>query len=104
MDVTKELKVNVDQWYQGIIGTLRWEVEIVRIDILLGVSLVSTLGTTKRKTSKEIPPHFWVPQDGEVHILEVDPGKRTPTLVGIGTFAIPLSAYVLINLHINGYQ
>ena len=52
MDVTGELKVDGVQWYQELIGTLRFTVEIGRIHILLELSLMSN--------------HFSLPQ--EVHI------------------------------------
>ena len=42
MYVTVELKAAGVQWYQELIGTLRWAVEIGRIGILLEVSLIST--------------------------------------------------------------
>ena len=35
LDVTRELKVDGFQFYQELIGTLRWAVEICRIDTLL---------------------------------------------------------------------
>ena len=38
--------------------------------------------------------------EGEFHILEVDTWTRTPISLDIGTFAIPLSMYVLIKNHI----
>lgn len=41
MDVTAELKADGVQWYQEMIGQLRWAVEIGRVDILLEVSLLS---------------------------------------------------------------
>ena len=41
-DVTKELNVEGVQFYQNIIGILRWAVEIGRVDILLEVSLLSS--------------------------------------------------------------
>ena len=37
MDVTGDLMEDVFHWYQELIGTLRWEVYISRIDILLEV-------------------------------------------------------------------
>jgi len=40
-DVTQELKADGVQYYQELIGVLRWAVEIGRIDILLEVSLLS---------------------------------------------------------------
>ena len=41
MDVTAELKADGVQWYQEMIGQLRWAIEIGRVDILLEVSLLS---------------------------------------------------------------
>ena len=42
MDVTPELKSDGVQYYQELIGMLRWAVEIGRVDILLEVSLMSS--------------------------------------------------------------
>ena len=39
-DVTKELNVEGVQFYQELIGIIRREVEIIRVDILLEVSLL----------------------------------------------------------------
>ena len=39
---------------------------------------------------------------GEFQILDVDPWTLTPILVNIGTFAVPLSTYVLIKHYIKG--
>ena len=41
MDATGELKPDGVQWYQEIIGSLRWAIEIGRVDILHEVSLLS---------------------------------------------------------------
>ena len=41
MDDTAELKADGLQWYQEIIGQLRWAVELGRVDILLEVALLS---------------------------------------------------------------
>ena len=41
-DVKKDLNVEGVQFYQEMIGILRWAVEIGRVDILLEVSLLST--------------------------------------------------------------
>ena len=41
-DVTKELNVEVIQFYQELIGILRWAAEIGRVEILLEVSLLSS--------------------------------------------------------------
>ena len=42
-DVTKKLNVEGVKFYQDMIGILRWAVEIGRVDILLEVSILSTL-------------------------------------------------------------
>ena len=39
---------------------------------------------------------------GKFQILEVDPWRRTPISVNIGTFVVPLSMYVLIKTNIKG--
>jgi hypothetical protein len=41
MDVTAELKADGVQYYQELIGVLRWAVELGRVDLLLEVSLMS---------------------------------------------------------------
>ena len=41
LDATCELKADGLQWYQEIIGSLRWAVELGRVDILLETSLMS---------------------------------------------------------------
>ena len=41
MDCTAELKADGLQFYQEMIGSLRWAVEIGRVDILLEVALMS---------------------------------------------------------------
>ena len=41
-DLTREMDAEVLHTYQEIIGTLRWAIEIGRIDILLKVSLLSS--------------------------------------------------------------
>ena len=42
LDCTNELKVDGMQWYQEIVGSLRWAIEIGRVDILLETSLMSS--------------------------------------------------------------
>ena len=42
INVTEDLKEDGIQWYQELIETLTWAVEICRIDILLEVSMLST--------------------------------------------------------------
>ena len=41
MDCTCELKADGLQWYQEMIGSLRWAIELGRVDILLEVSIMS---------------------------------------------------------------
>ena len=41
MDCTGKLKADGLQWYQEMIGPLRWAVELGRFDILLEVALMS---------------------------------------------------------------
>ena len=41
LDVTAELKRDGVQWYQELIGSLRWAAEIGRVDILLETTLLS---------------------------------------------------------------
>ena len=41
MDCTAELKADGLQWYQEMIGSLRWAVEIGRVDILLETAIMS---------------------------------------------------------------
>ena len=43
-------------------------------------------------------------QYGELQISEVDHWARTPILADIGTFAVPLLMYVLIETHKKGVQ
>ena len=63
MDVTGQLKAYGVQWHQELVGTLIWEVEIGKIDILLEIiTAVNPLGTTMRRRYKTIPPHLWLPQ------------------------------------------
>ena len=42
LDVTAELKADGVQYYQELVGVLRWAVEIGRVDILLEVSMMSS--------------------------------------------------------------
>ena len=42
LDTTNELKADGTQFYQEIVGSLRWAIEIGRVDILLETSLMST--------------------------------------------------------------
>ena len=41
LDCTSKLKADGLQWYQELIGYLRWAVELGRVDILLETSLMS---------------------------------------------------------------
>ena len=41
MDCTGKLKANRLQWYQEMIGSLRWALDLGRVDILLEVALMS---------------------------------------------------------------
>ena len=41
MDCTGELKADGLQWYQELIGSLCWAVELVRVDILLETAILS---------------------------------------------------------------
>ena len=41
LDAASELKADGLQWYQELIGMLRWAVEIGRVDILLETALMS---------------------------------------------------------------
>ena len=41
MDCTCELKTDGLQWYQELIGSLRWSVELGRVDILLETDILS---------------------------------------------------------------
>ena len=55
MDFTGELKANGLQWYQEMIGSLRWAVELGRVEILLEVAFM--------------PKHLALPR--EVHLEQV---------------------------------
>ena len=58
--VTKELNVEGVQFYQELIGILRWAVEIGRVDILLEVSLLlSHLSFAKNCTPTGCISHIW---------------------------------------------
>ena len=41
LDVTAELKADGIQWFQEVIGQLRWAIELGRVDVLLEMSLLS---------------------------------------------------------------
>ena len=53
-----ELKADGVQWYQELIGSLRWTVELGRIDILLETSLMSTYLATPREVHLEQVLHI----------------------------------------------
>ena len=59
-DVTKELNVEVVQFYQELIGILRWAVEIGRVDILLEVSILSSHLTFPRIGHLQAVYHIFV--------------------------------------------
>ena len=42
LDVSQELRADRVQYYMEIVGVLRWEVEIGRVDILYETSIMST--------------------------------------------------------------
>ena len=42
LNTTLELKADGLQYYQELVGFLRWDVEIRKVDILLEVSMMST--------------------------------------------------------------
>ena len=58
LDATGELKADGVQWYQELIGSLRWTVELGRIDILLETSLMSTYLATPREVHLEQVLHI----------------------------------------------
>ena len=59
MDVKPELKSDGLQYYQELIGILRWYVEIGRLDILLEVSLMSAHLALARKVHLEQVIHIF---------------------------------------------
>ena len=58
LDCTHELKKDGLQWYQEIIGSLRWAVEIGRVDILLETSLMSSYLALPREGQLEQVLHM----------------------------------------------
>ena len=56
-DTTAKLKADGVQWYQELIGQLRWAVEIVRVDILLEVALLMHRLTLPREGHLEQALH-----------------------------------------------
>ena len=58
LDCTNELKADGGHWYQEIIGSLRWAVEIGRVDILLETSLMSTYLALPREGHLEQTLHI----------------------------------------------
>ena len=59
LDSTCELKADGLQWYQELIGSLRWAVEIGRVDILLETSLMSTYLAMPREGHLEQVLHIF---------------------------------------------
>ena len=58
LDITGELKADGTQFFQEIIGQLRWAVEIGRVDILLEVSLLSAYLAMPREGHLEAALHI----------------------------------------------
>ena len=55
LDATAELKLDGVKFYQEVIGSLRWAVEIGRVDILLEVALMSQqLALTREGNLEEV--------------------------------------------------
>ena len=59
MDATPELKADDVQYYQELIGLLRWAVDIGRIDILIEVSLMSSYLASPREGHLEEVIHIF---------------------------------------------
>ena len=59
MDVTEELNGDDTTYYQELIGVLRWATEIGRVDILLGVSLLSQYQASPREGHLEQLLHIF---------------------------------------------
>jgi hypothetical protein len=59
LDCTGELKADGLQWYQELIGSLRWAVEIGRVDILLETSNMSTYLALPREGHLEQVLHIF---------------------------------------------
>ena len=75
IDVTAELKADGIQYFQELIGVLRWAYEIVRVDILLETSLFSTNLASPRIGNLEQVFHiFGYLKDSSKRKLVFDPG------------------------------
>ena len=75
MDVTAELKADGIQYFQELIGVLRWACEIGRVDILLETSLLSTHLSSPRIGHLEQVFHiFGYLKDSSKRKLGFDPG------------------------------
>ena len=59
LDGSQELKADGIQWYQELIGSLRWAIEIGRIDILYEVALMSTYSAMPRMGHLEQVLHIF---------------------------------------------
>ena len=58
MDCTGDLKDDGLQFYQGLIGYLRWAIDIIRVDILLETAILSK--------------HLALPREGHLeHVLHI---------------------------------
>ena len=70
-DYTAELKADSLQWYQELIGSLRWAVELGRVDILLETSLMSQYLAMPREGHLEQVLHIvgYVKQHKKMRLL-----------------------------------
>ena len=59
VDTTPELKSDGVQYYQELVGVLRWAIEIGRVDILLEVSLLSSHLALSRQGHLEQVMHIF---------------------------------------------
>jgi hypothetical protein len=59
LETSAELKADGVQYFQELIGVLRWAVEIGRVDILLEVSLLSTYLAMPREGHLEQALHIF---------------------------------------------
>ena len=63
MDVTAKLKADGIQYFQELIGVLRWACEIGRVDILLETYLLSThLASPRIGHLEQVFTYFWISQ------------------------------------------
>lgn len=60
LDSLPEIKAGGLQYYQELIGVLRWDVEISRVDILLEVSMMSTHLAFPKQGNLEQVMHIFV--------------------------------------------